>query len=78
MRYVVPLAKKLFSRYKDDIITTGKNIAHDVIIKKVPAKKALKRRGKQTLKKILNITNQKGSGIKCHTNSKKTRKPKKQ
>ncbi len=61
--YAIPLLKNFFSKYKDDIISTGKNIAHDIAIKKIPAKKSIKERSKQTFRRIITRNNQKGKGI---------------
>ncbi len=62
--YAIPLLKKFFSKYKDDIISTGKNIAHDIAIKKIPVKKSIKRRTRQTFRRIISKSkNQKGQGI---------------
>ncbi len=68
LRYAIPLAKNFFSKYKDEIISTGKNIIRDVAIKKRPIKKAIKRRSRQTLKKILTGKGKGQKAIKRKTN----------
>ena len=68
LRYAIPIAKNLFSKYKDDIISTGKNIVRDIAIKKRPIKKTIKRRSRQTLKKMLSGKGNGRKGIKRKTN----------
>ncbi len=73
IKYAIPIAKIFLSKYKSDIISTGKNIFRDVAIKKIPFKKSFKKRSRQTLKKIFTKNkSQSGSGIKvihkqCHS-----------
>ncbi len=58
-----PIAKSIFKRVKDEAIRTGRDIAQDVIVNKVSAKKAIRNRAKESFKRMLQgSTNQSGSG----------------
>ncbi len=58
-----PIAKSIFKRVKHEAIRTGRDIAQDVIINKVGAKKAIKNRTKESFKRMIQgDTNQSGSG----------------
>ncbi len=70
-----PIAKTIFKRVKQESIRTGRDIAQDVIVNKVSAKKAIKNRAKESFKRMMQDTsNQSGSGARhIHTPTRRKR-----
>ncbi len=67
--FLKPIAKKVLSHVRKEAIRTGRNIAQDVLVNKMSAKKSIKNRAKESFNRLIQEDgNQTGSGSKrVHT-----------